>query len=47
VSGVTVALAYRVITIAIAMIGVVYYWTSRREVQKLLEEAEEAERESD
>jgi uncharacterized membrane protein YbhN (UPF0104 family) len=40
VSGVTVALAYRVVTIAVAMIGVVYCWTSRREVRELLEEAE-------
>jgi uncharacterized membrane protein YbhN (UPF0104 family) len=40
VSGVVVALGYRLITIGIAMMGVVFYWTSRREVHELLEEAE-------
>ena len=39
VSGVLVALAYRLTTIAIAAIGVVYYWTSRREVQAIMEES--------
>ncbi|MCH5377533.1 MAG: flippase-like domain-containing protein, partial [Planctomycetes bacterium] len=38
--GILVALAYRLMTILIAMIGVVYYWASRREVRELLEEAE-------
>jgi uncharacterized membrane protein YbhN (UPF0104 family) len=38
--GILVALAYRAMTIAITMIGVVYYWTSRREVRELLDEAE-------
>ncbi len=40
VSGVIVALTYRLITILVAMIGVVYYWTSRKEVQAAMEEAE-------
>jgi uncharacterized membrane protein YbhN (UPF0104 family) len=39
-SGVTVALAFRVMTIVIAGIGVIYYWTSRREVRQVLAEAE-------
>lgn len=38
--GIIVALAYRLITILIATIGVVYYWSSRREVIEVLEEAE-------
>jgi len=38
--GIIVALAYRLITILIAAIGVVYYWSSRREVAEVLEEAE-------
>jgi len=38
--GILVALAYRLTTILIAAIGVIYYWTSRGEVQSLLEEAE-------
>jgi hypothetical protein len=42
--GIVVALAYRLITIVVAAIGVVYYWTSRSEVQTLLEEAEEEQR---
>ena len=41
VSGVIVALTYRLITILVAMIGVVYYWTSRKEVQEAMEEAEQ------
>ncbi len=40
VIGVLVALSYRLITIAIAAIGVVYYWISRREVQQVLAAAE-------
>ena len=40
VIGVLVALAYRLITIGVAAIGVIYYWTCRREVQGLLAEAE-------
>jgi len=43
--GLLVALAYRLITIVIAMIGVVYYWSSRREVRQLLEEAEHEQEE--
>lgn len=40
VIGVLVALCYRIVTIAIAGVGVVYYWTSRREVQAVIHEAE-------
>ena len=43
VSGVLVALSYRLITIGIATIGVVYYWTCRREVQEVMHEAETAD----
>jgi hypothetical protein len=39
--GILVAIAYRVMTIVIAMIGVGYYWASRREVRQLLDEAEQ------
>jgi len=38
--GIIVALAYRLMTILIAVIGAAYYWTSRREVSEILEEAE-------
>ena len=38
--GIIVALAYRLATILIAAMGVVYYWSSRREVTEILEEAE-------
>lgn len=38
--GFLVALVFRVITIAIAMVGVGYYWLGRREVGELLREAE-------
>jgi glycosyltransferase 2 family protein len=37
--GILVALVYRLITIVIAIIGVGYYWSSRREVRQLLDEA--------
>jgi hypothetical protein len=40
VSGIIVALTYRLTTIMVAMIGVAYYWTSRREVQQAMEDAE-------
>jgi uncharacterized protein (TIRG00374 family) len=43
VIGVLVALSYRIVTIAIAAIGVVYYWTSRREVREVMNAAAEAE----
>ena len=47
VIGVLVALTYRIVTIAIAAVGVVFYWTSRREVQEVMTEAEhEAENEA-
>ena len=42
VIGVLVALGYRLVTIGIAAVGVVYYWTCRREVQDVLAEAESA-----
>ena len=42
VIAVLVALAYRLTTIAIAAVGVVYYWTSRREVREIMEENETA-----
>lgn len=38
--GFLVALVFRVTTIAIAAVGVVYYWLGRREVGELLREAE-------
>lgn len=40
VIGVLVALGYRVITLAIATVGIVYYWSCRQEVKTLMEEAE-------
>jgi hypothetical protein len=40
VSGITIALGYRIMQIAITSIGVVYYWTSRREVRELLQDAQ-------
>ncbi|MCY2995061.1 MAG: lysylphosphatidylglycerol synthase transmembrane domain-containing protein [Planctomycetota bacterium] len=42
--GIIVALTYRLMTLVIAAIGVIYYVTSRREVQSLLEEAEAEQR---
>jgi hypothetical protein len=41
--GFLVALVFRLITIVIAMVGVGYYWTRRREVGDLLREAEREE----
>ena len=38
--GLVVALGYRLITVLIAAIGMIYYWGSRREVAEVLEEAE-------
>lgn len=43
--GVLVAFGYRLTTVGIAAVGIVYYWTSRREVRELLQAAE-ADRES-
>ena len=37
--GLVVALCYRIITIAIAGIGMVYYWFGRKEVREILHEA--------
>jgi uncharacterized membrane protein YbhN (UPF0104 family) len=45
VSGVTIALAVRLTTIAVAAIGVVVYWTSRREVQQVLKREMETRQE--
>ncbi|MEO8497943.1 MAG: lysylphosphatidylglycerol synthase transmembrane domain-containing protein [Planctomycetota bacterium] len=42
VIGVLVALSYRIVTIAIATVGVVYYWTSRREVLEVMDAAKES-----
>lgn len=42
VIGVLVALTYRIVTIAIAAVGIVYYWTSRREVREVIKTAEHA-----
>jgi glycosyltransferase 2 family protein len=39
VPGAVIALVYRIITIIIAAIGTVYYWTSRREVKAVIEDA--------
>ena len=41
-SGILVALVYRLVTIVIAGVGVVYYWTARAQVQEVLEAAEAA-----
>src|SRR5690606_34554387 len=40
-SAVTVALAFRVVTIGIALIGSTVYWWSRRELASLLHEPDE------
>lgn len=40
--GILVAMAFRLVTIAIATIGIGFYWACRREVQEVLHEAEEA-----
>ncbi len=39
--GILVALAYRMMTIVIAVIGMIYYWSRRREVDQLWDEAEQ------
>lgn len=38
--GIIVALGYRILTIAVAAIGAVVYWTSRREMDEIIEETE-------
>jgi len=43
--GLVVALAYRAMTLVIATIGIGYYWASRREVARVLQEAEAGEEE--
>ncbi len=40
--GILVAMAFRLVTIVIATIGVGFYWACRREVQEVMHEAEEA-----
>ena len=42
VIGVLVALSFRIVTIAIAAVGAVFYYTSRREVRAVMNEAEHA-----
>ncbi len=39
-AGLLVSLAYRLITVLIAMVGVVIYWVSRSELSEVLHEAE-------
>jgi len=43
--GVLIAIAFRIVTIAIAAVGVVYYWICRREIQEVLHEVEETQAE--
>ena len=43
--GIIVALIYRLMTILVAVVGAVYYWSSRREVSEILEEAEREQEE--
>ncbi len=46
-SGMIVATVYRLITLAIAGIGLIYYWTSQgRDLQQVRQEAEEFQRET-
>jgi uncharacterized protein (TIRG00374 family) len=45
VAGILVALTYRLITIAVAAIGVAYYWTCRSEVRDVMAAAEKAQEE--
>ena len=40
--GLLVAMEFRLVTIAIATIGVGFYWVCRREVREVMHEAEEA-----
>jgi hypothetical protein len=45
--GLVVALAYRVLTLVVGLVGVVYYLASRREVDEVLEESEDADEADD
>lgn len=40
VIGVLVALAFRMVTIVIAFVGMIFYWTSRREVREVIKQAQ-------
>ena len=44
--GLVVALGYRLITVLIAMVGVCYYLSARREVAEVMHEAEEADQDA-
>ena len=41
VAGILVALVYRLLTILVAVMGIVVYWSSRREVQQVLDDVEQ------
>ncbi|MHB8864028.1 MAG: lysylphosphatidylglycerol synthase transmembrane domain-containing protein [Pirellulaceae bacterium] len=41
VAGILVALVYRLLTILVAIIGIVIYWSSRREVRQVLDDVEQ------
>jgi uncharacterized membrane protein YbhN (UPF0104 family) len=43
VAGILVALVYRLMTIVVAAVGVVVYWSSRSEVRQLLEDVEHSQ----
>lgn len=44
--GILIALAYRLITIAVAGVGVVYYWSARREIDDVMRKAAASEEDS-
>jgi uncharacterized protein (TIRG00374 family) len=47
VVGILVALVYRLITIGITAVGVVYYWACRAEIRQVMDEAERAQHENE